>query len=639
MQANPVALGETDFGLHAQAKFVASVSLNSFLGASYKTNVVDVVAGIALKRCTLTDKETHFRVLGLDVIDPADLPLFDTSEPSSSLAKFTNDCNSAVGEFKYWANRAKKAFRDGQQLVKQFRDLKNVNQLLSPDLCQQIGVLAADVPFFPGGMNCPAREPVEVTINRFIDYYQGSGGQVSQLEQAALELANATKELAKNLNDPHLLSLQFRDKPHQQSETIVSVPFVIGPVPMLLQIDAFARYGVTGGFNLALNFGSIFNLDGKPQDNPDDPNQEKPVPRQIAKVTAGVLPHASAGLSAFVGAGTDLGVFSAAVGIEGAVTIADVQTPIYAGAGLDMIVTKDLRPLPHDLDPPVSLLTNNFQFSIPKSFRFIIEYDYGAAVDLKNVMSGEVNAKLRIKFFFFSRTWRKRVVKFNGWNFHFNLLSGGNSPDIHPMEPQATIANLPQGRPDPSRASAPTFEGTTEVGLSEDQVPLTVLTRLQVPGGSNVSGDTTPTGLDQEFQDPELLAAPGDDAGVASFDASAVQGFFYDDLCCARQNEQCAFSGTPKCCPGFDCVQPIDAPPNVGFCFKRACKLGGEKCTINGDCCQPKTEAGLPMVCGQFNTCTLCSKNGESCGKTSDCCDPTTGCDTVTHTCAVTIVP
>jgi hypothetical protein len=636
VQANPLAMGETNLGIHAQAKFIASVSLNKFLDQSYRTNIVDAVAGIALQRCTLTDKETHFRVLGLDVIDPADLPLFDTSDPGSPLFNFTTRCNDAVKKFQYWANRAKKAFRDGQQLVQQF---KNVNGLLSGDLCQQIGLLAADVPGFPGGNLCPPNEPVAITINRFLEYYQGSGGQLSQLEQAAMELASISNLISQKLHDPNLIKVDFGGKPHEESQTVVSIPFAIGPVPMLLQIDAFEQYGINGRFNLDVFFGSLLNLSGGADENPDQPNNPKPTPKPLAKVTAAVLPHASAGISAFVGAGADLGPFSATVGIEGAVSLADVQAPIYAGAGLDIIVTKDLRPLPQDIAPPVSLITNNFQFGIPKAFKFVLEYDYGAGVDLTKVLNGEINGKLRIKFAFFSRTWRKRIVKFNGWKFHFNLLSGGNSPDIHPFEPPAPVTT-PAGTSaeDPSRATTPTFEGNTQMGRSEDQVPLTVLSYLPIPGGDIVPGGVVTNSGDDpgssNGNEAVSLAAPGDDAGTVAFDAGAVQGFFYDDLCCIKPPDQgaCSISGTPHCCPGFKCQADPGSPPDQGHCVVR-CKIDGEKCATNGDCCQPipGDPDAIPRVCGVFNTCLICGQTGAQCKSGSQCCSGV--CDPTQHLC------
>jgi hypothetical protein len=586
-----LALGVPNLSLHAAAKFVAKVSLNNFLGQRYSANIIDVAAGVKATLCTASDTETHFQVLGIDFVDPGDLPLFDTTDASTdapgvgaTVAKYSKDCSNALDTFTVWANRAKKAFRDAQQLVSQYKAITSVGGLLSGDLCKQIGVIGADVPGFPGGNICYPNEPVEITINRFLDYFQAPGaGQVAQLRQAAANVSNAIQSVVQALDGT--VNHAFGNLNREESHTIVNVPFAIGPVPMVLQIDAFAEYGIAGGFSLDYDFGSIFHLDSPPKYDPEAPGQANPPPPdRVATLKARVVPHASAGLAAFVGAGADLGLLSATVGIEGAVSLAEVEAPIYAGVGLGVLVTKDIRPLPADIANLVAGPEAS-QFTIPKAFKFFVAYDYGAAVELANVMSGEINAKLRIKFFFFSRTWRKRVVKFSGWSFHYDLINGGNAPDYKSGPKRPVI--------DEDKSPTNVISGNTTMGLSETQVPLMKLPYLQIP-------DT-------------VAVAP--DGGVASFDAGAVQGFFYDDLCCSKQNESCSFTKTPRCCPGFTCFSTDST--EQGFCTPR-CRVLNESCSATAQCCG--VDAGPPMVCGQVNTCVQCRQPHEVCATSNDCC-------------------
>ena len=79
----------------------------------------------------------------------------------------------------------------------------------------------------------------------------------------------------------------------EESQTILTVQFAIGPVPMVLEIDAFADYGVSGDLDVGLQFPNVL----------DSQSLNKVSP--IAKAGATQMPHASAGLSAFVGAGFD----------------------------------------------------------------------------------------------------------------------------------------------------------------------------------------------------------------------------------------------------------------------------------------------------------------------------------------------
>ena len=602
VKPNPLALGESNTVIHAKASLGASVSLQDFLGQDFNASILDASIGITIDRCSIDDtKETHFKVFGLDLIAPEDLgiPKINTLDKNVTPALYnaSRNCFKSLGQFELLADRSKKAFRDAQQLLFQYHLAKKNGANLAADLCQQIGVVAANVPFFPGGNFCPANEPVEITINRFVDYYSG---QVSGLRQAADGLASATNALKAELFDPAKLSLQFADTHGSESQTIVNVPFAIGPIPMVLQVDIFASYGVSGSFDLLLNFPLGLNTPvGEPQN--------------IAHVGANVVPYAGAGLSAFVGAGFDLGVISATIGLEGAVTLADLKAPIFAGAGFDVAVTEDVRPLPTDIAPPVALATNAFQFAVPKAFKFYVNYDYGAGVDLANVLSGEINGRLRIKFFFFSRTWRKRVVKFSGWSHHYNIVRGGSSMPIGGINNSTAPAPIPSG-PDTDRTSTQVASGQVPAGLSEPQVPLMILASLPVPAPDADAGTGTPV----------------------NFDAGAVQSLFYDSQCCFKAGETCApIHNRPACCPGLRCNGGDDSniPDggvhlDIGVC-EVVCKAVQADCNTDGECCQG---ASRPVVCDSNLSCQLCANASGHCANDHDCCTGNT-CDATVQKC------
>jgi hypothetical protein len=449
-------------------------------------------------------------------------------------------------------------------VLKQYQAAKAANAAFGSDLCTQIGIAAATVPFFPGGNACEPNEPPEVTINRLIQFYQEPGfGQITQLREAASLLSNATAGLRNLLGTE--IGLDFVDETKEESQTIVNVPFAIGPIPMVLQVDVFAKYGIKGRFDLELNFPT--NLDAAPESIV-----------RIAHARVGVGPHASAGLSAFVGAGVSLGPLEATLGLEGAVTLADVQAPIFAGAGIDLAIDKDPRPLPDDIKPPVSTALEAFQFGVPKSFRFIVGYDYGAGLDLRDVLSGEINARLRIKFFFFSRTWRKRVVRFNGWSFHYDLVSGSSSSGSDMSVSQLTVSG------GDGRSTTQVAQGTMPMGRSEAQVPLTKLALLPVPKPVFNGDQVVDAGFDGD-------AAPS----VAVLSKDQVEEFFYDDLCCNKLGEACALSGTPRCCPEFECVVPDGG--TEGTCEDTSCSGFGEDCYFN-PCCDG-------MYCDEDWTCRI----------------------------------
>jgi hypothetical protein len=594
-QANPLALGETALHLHAQAKLGAAVTLNDFLGQSFRASIVEAGIGVTVDRCSISDvHDTFFNVFGVDAVPLSALgvPQIDSNDPASPFYTFSQECTSAMGAYQLAADQAKKAFRDAQQLLAQYYAAKALGGSLTGDLCSKIGVIAANVPFFPGGNGCPDDEPVELTINRFVDFYQKPGiGKIAMLQKADDDLGAKTAQYAKKLGEELAQSglskdftLTFANLDNEESQTIVNVPFAIGPVPMVLQVDVFARYGIAGNFDLNLDF---------PLNLFSPANGE---PFTIAHAGARVVPYAAAGLAAFVGVGFDLGPIAATIGIEGAVSLATIKAPVFAGAGLQETVTSDIRPIPGDIRPPISLATDAFHFAVPKSFKFSVMYDYGAAVDLQEVLSGAINGRLRIKFVFFSRTWRKQIVKFNGWSEHFNLLSGGTE--------QVVSDDPVLGKDDTKGLSANRTSGAATMGRSETQVPLMILARLTVP----------PAGA-------AATLAPADAGPVVEFDASALQGFFYDDMCCSKTTCSMSPLGRPKCCPGFECaITSGDAAIAVTSCVP-VCKKEDENCSSNADCCQ-----GGPrlMLCGTLNTCVQCAINGEYCDTTADCC--TGGC-------------
>ena len=592
----PLALGESDPLIHVKALLGASVSMKDFLTVSFTQPILEASAGIRVSRCSVdTTIDTKFVVFGFDNI-PVELlgiPSIDSNNNASPLRSGMLACTSALADFGVAADRAKKSFRDAQQLLQQYWAARDAGKTLSRTLCTDLGINTAKVPNFPGGNACPPNEGVETTINRFVDFYQKPGdSEITRLRGAASTLADVTRRLK---NSVSLVNLHFADTHADESQTIVNVPFAIGPVPMVLQIDAFAQYGISGDFDLNLNFQS--NLDSQPS-----PSQ------QLAHVKASVVPYASAGLSAFVGAGFDFGALTATLGLEGAITLAKIHTPIFVGAGLDVQVVADPRPIPADILPPVSVAAEAFQFNAPKSFKFSVAYDYGASVDVSNVLSGELNGRLRIKFFFFSRTWRKQVVKFDGWSKHFDLVHGGS---------YAETQTVPVGT-DTNNKYAPVASGGVAAGLGEAQVPLMQLASLNLPAA--VAPTTT-----------------------VPFNASKVESMFYDNLCCIKQSETCfGYGARPECCPGLKCeisgTPPEDGGLNIaiGTCVKECSKINVE-CGTAADCCAipGATGDGVP-ICGSAKKCTFCQRLDASCETEVDCCGANTFCN-ASKKCAVKI--
>ena len=602
-------LGESNMMLRAAASLSTRVSLNNFLGKNFSTPIFEASIGIQAQRCGIDNtQDTFFKIFGLDELGPEDLglPVVNSNAIDSPLYQAGKFCRENLEKYVLAADRAKKAFRDAQQLVSQFNAAKAAGFAFGGDLCNQLKVAAATVPFFPGGNDCPVDEPVDITINRFVDFYQAPGiGQLGKLTDVQGALNGATSQLLSSIG---LTSFAFGGDPVEESQTIVNAPFFIGPVPMVLQIDVYAQYGVIGNFDVNLKLPALLGT-GVNDKNVLD----------LARIGTRVTPYAAAGLGAFVGAGIDLGAVSATIGIEGRITLAEVSAPIFAGVGVKALVLKD------DRQPPADVLlaaigANSFALD-PKSYKYFVTYDYGAGIDINNVLAGEINGRLRIKFFTFSRTWRKRVVRFNGWSKHFDIYQGNSdqSPNGATVSPQTTSGTLPTVATG-ADAGAETAGTTTNVvageptmGLTQAQVPLMMLQHVSLDGGTD--GGTT-----------------------VGFDAGQVQEVFYDNLCCAKVGQFCnAGLSRPTCCPGSTCVfgPTPDGGIPIGQCVAE-CREQRETCTDSSECC-PSTDTTSQAFCDSLLRCNVCSLEDGDCNKDADCCGGLgLTCNLGTHACEVT---
>jgi hypothetical protein len=608
----PLAFGEANLSLEATAGIGATVTVNNFLGMSHAPmQIMKAAAHIEAKRCTVSTAGTTFQVFGLEAdLKAMGVPMINTEDPASPLYSFSKKCDQAVKKYETYAGRAKKAFRDSQQLLKQFHDAKNLGQALNGgDFCSVLDAMNLDVPGFPGGARCWPNETMASAINRFIEYYQGPGsGQIAMLVEASKFLqkisSDIRKEIAKllKLGDQNI-SLSFLNISHTQSDNLINANFAIGPIPCVIQVDLATQYGIDGHFDLTFNF---------PMDLFSGPGE----PMEFARASANVLPHAGAALAAFVGAGVDYSVFSANIGIEGVISLAEIRAPVFAGAGLSVQVVQDFRELSVDLKPPISIDPLNgspYHFGVPKSFKFGARYDYGASLVLQNVLGGVINARVRIKICFFSRTWRKQIIKFNGWGKTFDLIKGGGSADISIGQKSPRSDNSTSGTDHGPQATVASGNDTT-MGLSESEVPLVQLAYLP--------------------EDQELSVPPPVDAGApvpVSWDK--LEKPFYDKLCCVNPPEPCQLNGTafPACCGNAVCVVPPNAPFGSSGTCQPECIPEGSSCLGDagvGQCC-------TGLRCGSGGVCEGCMPYGSyGCSSDSDCC-PGAGlyCDTTTIPC------
>lgn len=388
-KVNPGLYGDLDLHLEASVSLGAKVGFKDLLGISESFDILDAYAGATLDRCS-TGAEARLILLGHDF-----LPDLLTETQRQELADMTLDstfeeeCNQAVDDYLVELNKAQKAYRDAQEIVRQFNKGVDEGKRFGQDFCGQL--IQSRTPEGFGPIDCTTAAPHQV-VNAFITY---AHKLLEELLAKSPFLSQADERLADNF--------PFPVTDATESQTIANYNFAIGPVPMNLSVDVFYGYGLSG--NLGYEFtpgdalGVLRDLD----------------PHQVARAYANVEPYAMGGVELFLGVGFDFGPVSAKLGISGNVVLGEVRIPAEASAFIEVQAAKEDRELDTEL---AGMVADTKDLVFPpngaSSFAFRSGFQVKAAANVHNILQGSLFAKLKIKFFFFSKTWQKQIVAFNG---------------------------------------------------------------------------------------------------------------------------------------------------------------------------------------------------------------------------------
>jgi hypothetical protein len=574
-EASLSAFGIPTLMLAAQAGFSASV--NFHIAGDHSVSIVDIHAGLRATECGIQGEMT-FSIFEKDFIPvlealaDVDLPLpLVVPDESAQTA-----CREALDDFQVAANRAKKAFRDATDLLRQYKaaieddDRGITANNFSQSLCSS--VVSERPRGFPPG-DC-ANEAPEDTINRFITYYERTVGGFAGLDGAkglqelAGELVNRIPDIEFPASNNGPLTL-FSIGPRNEQVTVAEVTFFIGPIPVNLEVLSTTSYGADITARMVIRPGSVIAT--------MLPLTQGSAAREIAFVGVSGQPHAGVGLALFVGVGFGVAGVSAKIGIEGNVNLGDVWVPASAGAGITLGTEIDHRQLSEDVDKLAS-----GQELLPTK-RYVVGLSYSAQIRaaIRDILSGSVTAALKLKFVFFSKTWRKTLFQFTGF--------------CH--------------------------------GDPNDELEGCDLNLLSLAGTADIASGIQPWGsLRQEMPFPKLARlttrAP---TGEASPSTNIVGKYLFDSLCTCiagsnpEEDRECFRSA--DCCPDTpNCFHPRDG----GRARCITCLQIGESCNVDSDCCG--------NLC---NTVTgRCARRGAceaDCTRDIEClpdffCDPEDGC-------------
>ena len=546
-RAEPRPFGETKLDIDARAQLRASARFE--LGpAGGQFDIINAVAALKADRCRFNTSDTKFEVFGIDFLPEVGINAkFDSNDSFDAKA-----CNNAFTTWETSVNRVKKALRDAQELLKQFNELKKGRQTFSAGLCTELLAEAPkDFLDVTGPLNCATETPIRV-INRFVDYYNGLASRL---------LYEQTQLAGKVLTKTHRIPLGPIGA--NETQTLFQAQFFIGPIPALLEVGAFINYGLSGALEFTASPGRIVAAGGG----------------DLVTLTGSVRPYAGSGVTLFVGAGFDVGVASFSAGVEGAISLGQVSLPTFASAGITVATEADKRALPPDL-APLAAATNAFPQGGPQQYRFNLRFGYGMSLELSQILAGHIDARLRVKFLFFSKTWRARLLAFEGYSLPpVALLNGGAE--------LATALDL------------------ASWGVVKMPLPFPRLARL--------SASDLP------------VAAPGESPIMtASFHQGRVAELFYDRLCtCQSRDESCDTAS--DCCDNAPAFLCFSNPDTGGGKICSTCRNSTQSCNNDGDCCA----LGERGVCTPDSpslarkTCKACTPTGvrNGCKTNADCCD------------------
>jgi len=527
-------LGVPNINVRAEAGLFAEVIIAPEIKGGARVPILDANAVLKASRCGVDSDDMRLRVLDLDfmpIVSRAAGNSFPFSVPSEAER---TACERAYTDFAIAGDRAKKALRDAMELLRQYnRGLAtpDPNDNLTNNICGQLLGNGPPRGFPPG--DCTTDSP-EDTINRFIEYYRrtvvGFGG--FQGATGLAEAANVLRGSAFQRTEQPITIYAF----HKNEEvTIFQSQFLIGPIPISLELLATMDYGAT----------ITGQLDFHPADAIIDAAQlNRPNARQaLAFVKVDGKPTAGAGMALFAGVGFSVNGFTAKLGIEGRIHLGDVFIDAHAGSGVGLGTEIDDRAPPEDF---TNLTGNNL--IPPKRLVADLQFSAGLGAGVRDVLSGDIAIKLKLKVAFFSKSWRKRIFSFKGFC---------------------------------ARPEAPHNEDF--VGAPCDA------TLVSAVGNSDAAGGSYPwAALRSEMPFPELQpltprAAP---TGIAFVSFDRVQQFFYDNLCtCINNNNP---DETRTCFRNDDCC------PATPVCFTDPANPGPgprcSQCRARAQTCRPENQ-------------------------------------------------
>jgi hypothetical protein len=240
--------------------------------------------------------------------------------------------------------------------------------------------------------------------------------------------------------------------------------YPIGPIPLRVEVDATGFWGVFGELSTGYSRGVL----GAPS----------------ANVTARVTPKMGVDAHAFVGVGFDLGVFSAKAGFQGSINLVTADLPLDVTAQLSRgaqqsdsrlatLATVGTTGLDGLGGPENIADLSTFPFGQPGRFDWALDWRIRQRA-IFSFLNGEIDARVRVKFLFFSKTWKKRLAKWAGIQAEpFELVSDGAGGPLVPGPGEEDMGTAEEDIP--------------FVGIAPNSTITTLVPATPLPSGWNIA--------------------------------------------------------------------------------------------------------------------------------------------------------
>jgi len=538
--------------LTAEAGLKAEIIVSDAILPSEQTlSIVNVRGAVDGSRCGVDTSRTVVQLLNMDFV-PGD-------GPPGEVALNSEECEEAFALVEEAANRANKAMRDARAMLEQYYERAQSNNALG-NLCLDIarpGEIPEGFPPLPlDGTTTCANEAPEKTLGRFIEYYRRQvqgfpDPSVPSIHSAAAQLNTYTEGLLQAGDEIELFGLHG-----DEEETIVEVQFFIGPIPANLEVYSALNYGVTVDAVYRMNAGSFVEGALSPGPTPQT---------EVAFFGVDGKPYANAFVGVFAGVGFSFGPVAAKLGIEAELSLAKITLPLTAGAGIGLGTLVDDRDAPDDLgDPLLTAIVGQHYLLPPKQYQARVRYALELRAEITDILSGSVNARLKIKFFWFSKSWRKELYAWTGFcppgQCNYRLFAADGSVELPKSAAWGGV-----------RMPSP-FPALIEPGF--------LLGQTVTPGTANLEMGQ----IEELFFDSLCTCSATDDE---------EEGCFRDQDCCDFDHPSDSVAAT--------CFSDPE-PGGVQAC--RTCRVGGASCNDASDCCQANVQCFEVNNAG-YKTCSV----------------------------------